>query len=288
MSKRAVVAVVAVLLLTGCAPLAPTPPPDATSTPEVAPVPGPSPEGLVNVWRVVGAEGTGVDSWLRLEGPGMSGMGLTAWTDCGVAQGQWRAIDGLFTGFTYSGPLECLEGDPATSLEWLTDVVGYREAGAGYELLDRSGEVVAGLAIDGMPPADPTLPPEFAAPPVLTPELLESLEMPEALPEGVEPASDILGRWEPHEVGEFDHPFANFSADGSWTASDGCNGYVGRWGMGAEGLILIAGGNFSTLIGCINSPAPYWVAGAARAGMIDGELVLYSRSGDELGHLERP
>jgi hypothetical protein len=100
-------------------------------------------------------------------------------------------------------------------------------------------------------------------------------------------AADLLGRWQPLELGNGDPPFVEFKDDGTWSGSDGCNGMAGRWMLGEVGHFLATGGA-STLIGCFNSPAPTWLSGTSLIGMVGDELTLYDASGAKLGALVRP
>ena len=61
--------------------------------PDAPPVAGPgaggvSPAlGLVNLWRVAGAEGEDADTWLRLDA-----QEFQLWRDCGMITGSWKAV----------------------------------------------------------------------------------------------------------------------------------------------------------------------------------------------------
>ena len=237
------------------------------------------------MWRVTEAEGTGPDSWLRLDG-----RDFTVWTDCGVAGGHWRASGGLFLAGVYMamGGGNCLggTGTPAASLDWLLAATSFQKAGDGFDLLDRDGAVVAHLAEDGNPPTSPDYADSFTQAPEVTDEVRTLFPPIAALPEDATPVTvtELVGRWQPLELGDGDPPFVEFVDDGTWNGSDGCNGMAGRWLLGDDGHFLATGG-LSTLIGCFNSPAPSWLPAASLIGMVGDELTLYDASGAELGVL---
>ncbi|WP_083915840.1 META domain-containing protein [Micromonospora lupini] len=92
-----------------------------------------------------------------------------------------------------------------------------------------------------------------------------------------------VGRWAPaigHKAA-----YLEFTADGEWHGSDGCNDQSGRW-ITAAGGTLLATARASTLAFCADSvPIEQWVTTARRAGL-DGEvLVLLNAQADETGRL---
>ncbi|MBC3190502.1 META domain-containing protein [Pseudonocardia sp. C8] len=104
--------------------------------------------------------------------------------------------------------------------------------------------------------------------------------------EGPRPATaaDLVGRWYPADGTAQGRAFAEFTADGGWTGSDGCNGQRGTWTVRPDGTFAGTAGP-STLIGCENVPIAFWISGGARAE-IDGEaLVLRDGAGAELGRM---
>lgn len=269
------------LLLSGCtAPAVQPETPEPTSVADAV--------GLINMWRVSDAAGTGTESWLRLDG-----SEWMAWVDCGVVGGDWKTSGDLLVASVYMsmGPdSHCLFDGGAfdPSVDWLLAATSFRQAGAGYELLDSAGAVVASLGVDGNPPTQSEyFLDSYTEAPDLTDAIRAQFTPPATLPEWLKPAADILGRWEPDELGDGEHPYVEFNSDGSWRGSDGCNGMGGRWLQGGGGLFLGTGG-ISTQIGCLNSPAPGWVAAAARVGTAGGELSFVDASGAVIGTLRRP
>jgi heat shock protein HslJ len=76
---------------------------------------------------------------------------------------------------------------------------------------------------------------------------------------------------------------ATLHDDGTYSASDGCNGTTGRWEADADGLV--ATGGSSTLIGCDNVDVAHWLSTATTAGFDGATLVLVDKDGHELGRL---
>ena len=291
--RMAAVFLAAALALAGCASVpsdVPAAEPDAADPGTAAPGPtaGDAVQ-LVDLWRVTDAAGAGDEAFLRLDG-----AELIAWTDCGIAMGSWRASGGLFladvTRTMAEG--ECATsvpgaGAPAESLDWLYAAEGYRITDSGAELLGADGAVVAVLAVDGAPPANPSHSDAFLVAPEVTPEMEAALADPAALAPGVDPVGRdaLLGRWGPGESDlpvDADPPFLEFADDGTWRASDGCNGVSGRWVQGADGLLLATSG-VSTSIGCENWAGATWLWATARIGLVDGALVFYETDGTMLG-----
>ncbi len=238
--------------------------------------------GLVNIWRVSGAEGETTDTWLRLDAPEFQ-----LWRDCGMIQGSWGASESLFLASTDAASGECVTGATLPRVAWLESVTGYRAQGAGWELNDANGAVVATLTIDGKPDAIPTAAEFYTEPPVITDAMREELRQPAALPEGSSPATpeNLVGRWLPVAISGATDPHVLFAADGTWTGSDGCNGGQGRWGAdGAGGLLTTSGA--STLMACDGAPVPFWVAEARLASVDGGVLRLLDAGGSELGELK--
>ncbi|TFB73320.1 META domain-containing protein [Cryobacterium glaciale] len=239
--------------------------------------------GLVDLWRVSGAEGEDTDTWLRLDVPEFQ-----LWRDCGMIQGSWRATDTLFVASTYGASGECVTGSTLPRLAWLESVIGYRAAGDSWELSDAQGAVVATLTLDGGPDPIPTAADFFTEPPVITDRMREGLRQPAPLPGGLTPATPeiLAARWTPADHSGTTAPHVVFEADGTWTGSDGCNGGQGRWAADGTGAFLATPG-ISTLMACEGAPVPSWVT-EARWAIIDNEsLRLLDASAAELGRLER-
>jgi hypothetical protein len=280
----------ALVLLSGCS-MVPAPTEPAPVEPFAPPANGQATDAveLIDLWRVAAAHGTGPDSFLRLEG-----TDLIAWTDCGVAMGSWRASGTAFIADIWgeSAGSACL-GDAETraaapSLDWLYVASRLRITADGAELLDRDGDTVAVLSVDGAPPSNPNMTDDYLERPERTDADATRLAAPAPLPNGIVPAatSDLTGRWEPEGSFAPETPFAEFHPDGTWSGSDGCNGGGGRWSLG-DGGVLLATSGVSTLIGCDGLAVPSLVATTGRAGIVDGKLVLVDASGVELQTLAR-
>ena len=280
------VPLLAVLLLAGCAGEAPGaggPNPDA---PPMIGEPGDGESaalGLVNLWRVTGAEGEGEKTWLRLDA-----QEFQLWRDCGMINGSWRATDTIFLGEAWGAMGDCATGGMPV-IEWLNKVVGFAATADGYVLLAQDGAVVASLSIDGAPEPIPTAAEFFTQPPEITEEVRAQFQAAAKLPSGLTPASaeTLLGKWVPVAYAVSTDPHVVFDADGTWTGSDGCNGGGGRWAVGESGEFLATSGP-STLIYCEGAPVPSWVAQATSAGFnADDWLLLFDASGAEIGRLAR-
>ncbi|MGC4862876.1 META domain-containing protein [Micromonospora sp. DT41] len=106
-----------------------------------------------------------------------------------------------------------------------------------------------------------------------------------ALPATLVPADQRqpIGRWAPksgHKAA-----YLEFTADGEWHGSDGCNDQSGRWITAADGTLL-ATARAATLAFCADSvPIEQWVTTARRAGLDGKALVLLNAHGDETGRL---
>ena len=284
--EAASLAAVLVLALTACAqaprgqvePTSDSPPPTSPPTgAEYAAI------GLINIWRVSGAAGEAAATWLRMDVPEFQ-----LWRDCGMIQGSWRASENLLLASTYSASGECVTGTTLPRVAWLESVTGYRAAGAGWELTDASGAVVATLTIDGKPDAIPTAAEFYTEPPVITEAMRETLRLPASLPPEFTPATPdgLVGRWVPISPSGATDPHVLFAADGTWTGSDGCNGGQGRWAADGHGALLATAGA-STLIACEGAPVPSWVSEARVAAVDGGVLRLLDAVRAELGQLKR-
>ena len=244
---------------------------------------------LVDLWRVTEADGAGTETFLRLDA-----TGLIAWTDCGTAQGSWRASGTAFVADIWgeSGGADCLR-DAATrttapSLGWLYAASRFRITADGAELLGSDGATVAVLRVDGAPPSNPNMTDDYLERPERTADDASRFAVPAPLPGGMRPAaaSELTARWEAEGSFAADTPFAEFRADGTWSGSDGCNGGGGRWSLG-DGGVLLATSGASTLIGCDGIGVPGLVAATGRVGIVDGKLVLVDAGGVELQTLAR-
>ncbi|WP_344757254.1 META domain-containing protein [Leifsonella bigeumensis] len=275
------------LLLTGCAGQQPGGPsgPNPDAPPMIGtPADGESEAiGLVNLWRVTGAEGETDPTWLRLDAGEFQ-----LWRDCGMIMGSWRASDSLLIAAPFGGMGDCVT-NTMPKVDWLESVTGFKISPDGYYLIDPSGATVASLSIDGAPEPIPTAAEFYAQPPELTDQVREYFHAAATLPAGLTPATDaaLEGKWIPVAYAVSTDPHVLFEAGGTWTGSDGCNGGQGRWAVGEDGEFLATSGP-STLIACEGAPVPSWVGQAASAGInADGWLLLFDTAGNEVGRLER-
>lgn len=278
---RMIVAVAGLIVVAGCtgselSEPESSPSNDASDTP----VPESDPVDLVGLWRVIEAEGEDDPAWLRL-----GADGLHLWRDCGMLSGSWRADGSRFLGDMFMGS----EGCEPWENTWLDEVVSYRptEGGPGWELLDAGGSPVAVLVEDGAPEPAPDHVDSLVEPPEVSDATREALRLPTRPTdlEGSLDVGDLVGRWIPAETYQTD-PFVEFSADGSWRSSDGCNETAARWVAGSGGEFLATTG-VTSLIGCEGVSVMTWLGDAAWVDIDDGSLSLYDRDGDHIGDLVR-
>lgn len=235
------------------------------------PAPAPDATGLTGVWRVSGISGD-VDTWLIL-----GGRSLELWRECGQVSGEWVARDGAFLAGTSGWSGACPGDDDLPTVAWLQTASAYERDGAEWLLRRDDGTEVARLT----PDADPRPRVRGILPPGDETALLRV-----AAPEtSVELASgdDLVGRWVP--IGTFATvPELRVVADGTWSASDGCNGMQGRWASPGPGVLLSTGGPM-TLIGCDGSSEPM-AFGEARTVGFDGDaLLLFDHTGAQVARL---
>ena len=248
------------------------------------------PTALIGSWLVTDATGAEPGTVLRI------GEDLSLWRRCGYLMGNWRAsAQGLFTGHLDGGEGSCFDkGQRDPTPAWLARVTRFATDGDGAALLASDGSVVARLSPGGKPTPGPHILSSLADPPVLTARLAQALAAPAPLPSTYTPATraQLLGSWitvGPRPSGSIQRmdPGIAFADDGSYRATDGCNGTVGRWTADDAGAFLATGG-FSTLIGCDTVDVPQFAQLATWAAIDDGVLVLIDRTGHETGRLRRP
>lgn len=282
---RFAVSVIAALILVGCAS---QPPARQGETADTAAQTHSSPVDLVNLWRVTGAAGESAGTWLRIDA-----QEFHLWRECGTTSGAWSAIDGKFIGTVYSMTDACaVDGFPA--IDWMDDVTGYVASSGGFDLIGADGTTVASLAVDGAPEPMPGVDEALTEPPLVTDEVRARLLPPSPVPASSTAATPdrLLGNWIPvgyeppaEPRGNFTDAGVTFSADGTWSASDGCNVSTSRWALG-DGGELLTGTFVMTQIGCDNVPVPSWVGGASTAGFsADGTLLLFDAKSVEIGRL---
>ncbi|MEU5934563.1 META domain-containing protein [Micromonospora sp. NPDC047187] len=162
----------------------------------------------------------------------------------------------------------------------------YQFDGAGLPvLLDGRGQAVARLIPGATPTPEPDKADSVLEPPTVTDEARQALAPAVALPATLVPADQrqLIGRWAPkrgHKAA-----YLEFTADGEWHGSDGCNDQSGRWVTAAGGTLLNTA-RAVTLAYCVDSvPIAQWVTTARRAGF-DGKVLLFLNAhGDEIGRL---
>ncbi|MEU4472476.1 META domain-containing protein [Micromonospora sp. NPDC023888] len=280
-----------VMLLSGCARQghrdSPDPrPPISGTTGAVAPL---APEMLIGSWTLADVADPGAGKILRLAGDDLHLIG----SHCGALGGTWRAnSEGIFLADVWSASTAVVEGTPGcekASREtpgWLRSVTAYQFDGAGLPLLlDQLRQPVARLIPGATPTPEPDKADSVLEPPVVTDEDRRALAPAVALPATLVPVDQQqpVRRWAPtsgHKAA-----YLEFTTDGEWHGSDGCNDQSGRWITGAGGTLL-ATTRATTLAFCSDSvPIEHWLMTARRSGL-DGEiLVLLDAQGDETGRL---
>jgi len=254
----------------------------AMPAPSVHPGDAPDPIGLVNLWRVSGAEGEGADTWLRVDA-----TDFQLWRDCGITSGNWQSNGRLFEASTWAADTACV---PSMTVPWLESVASFRVIDGGWELTDATNEVVATLTIDAAPAPIPTAADFFAQPPVITDATRAALRQSVPLAEGLVPATadNLIGRWVPQgiDVSEMaEEPYVSFTQNGVWQGSDGCTGNGGTWAGADDGTFLATTGP-STLVGCGGFSVVS--VGQAQSIAVDGDaLSMFDGDGVELMTLER-
>ncbi|BCL12324.1 META domain-containing protein [Micromonospora sagamiensis] len=247
-----------------------------------------APEELLGAWTLVDVDEPGAGTILHLAHRDLHVLG----SRCGVLSGSWRAdTDGVFLAEVTSASASAVEGIPGCERasqdtpDWLRRVTAYRfDDGGRPLLLDDLAQPVARLVPGASPTPGPDMAASVLAPPVVTDEVRRALAPAAALPVTLTPADRhrLAGRWVPLTGNR--NAYLEFTADGDWTGSDGCNGSRGRW-ISASGGTLLATAGATTLVGCDNVPVDSWLGTARRAGF-DGEvLVLLDAQGKETGRL---
>lgn len=299
-AKRSLsLAVIAVLALSGCAageagtaavtstntdtqaaPLS-TPTPDATPIASVDLGETPDPLGLVNLWRVSGAEGEGVDTWLRIDS-----LYFELWRDCGTISGAWRTNGHMFEASTSAASAEC---SATMDVAWLESASSFRATAEGWELTDAAGELVATLTVDGAPRPIASAAVFYTEPPVITDATREAVRQPVPLPAGLVPATaaDLIGLWVPVGNDGSGGPNVFFSQGGTWKNSADCGGGMGTWATDDQGAFLSSAPVVHWLVDCGTAPVTYAVEEAKSVALDGGTLRLLDSDGTELMQLKR-
>jgi hypothetical protein len=285
---KALVGAGAVILLATAAFTACAAPPVPEPSPESSPEPSPtvtaseSAEELIGVYEVRDAVGEPAGSWVRVYADQ-----FVILRECGLLQGSWRGIEGMFTGVMTGFSMSCLSNDEAPTVPWLDASTGYQRSATGWQLIDSAGTPVVTLEAGGAP--DPAIADQSGFNLDLSGDFDPAIfERPVTLPDGLTAPteSDLERRWIPAGPRFATNPYLEFESERRWTASDGCNGSSGRYILGAGGL-LAATSSASTLVACEGAPTGFWMYQAALAGLDGEELVLLDRAGAEVARLVR-
>jgi hypothetical protein len=211
------------------------------------------------------------------------------WRTCGSVAGTWLAdTTGLFVADIHEA--SGCDLPPEATPDWLRRTVTFRVDGDGAVLLDERGGRTARLRPGGKPAQDPNLDSSEAQPPTVTDQARQRFAPSAPLPARLRAVvrDDLTGRWQPAEGngGGPKPPFLEFTADGGWRGSDGCNGTGGRWVSGAGGTLLATSGP-TTLMLCPGVPVGGWLNDTRRAGLDGDDLVLVGGDGEPVGRLRR-
>ncbi|MEU8419476.1 META domain-containing protein [Micromonospora sp. NPDC048835] len=248
-----------------------------------------APESLIGSWTIGDVADPGAGTILRLAGGDLYLVG----SRCGSLGGSWRASsDGTFLADIFSASTAAVEGIPGCAKasqetpEWLRRVTAFQFDGTGLPvLLDARAQPVARLIPGATPTPEPDMADDALEPPVITDEARRALRPAVALPATLVPVdrSRLVGRWVPrtgHKAA-----YVQFTADGEWRGSDGCNDESGRWITAASGTLLTTERG-TTLAFCADSVSVGgWLGTARRAGFDGQVLVLVNAEGAEAGRL---
>lgn len=239
------------------------------------------PVGLVNLWRVTGAEEAPEATFLRLD----NGK-FQLWRDDCMVSGDWSVGGDAVLLETAQAGGECGDARKAMQVGWLEETASYRANDGGWELLDRAQQPVATLSIDGAPEPIESVTEDYTEPPEVTDEVREELAPPEPLPEGESAATPdaLAGRWIPAGKAIKTDPHVVFESAGPWRGTDGCNTMKGRWAIGDSGAMIATVGP-TTMIACKGAPVGQWLSQTASASLDGDELVLHDEAGKELARL---
>lgn len=236
-----------------------------------------NPSDLVGVWWPRGRDS--LDGRLLAVGAGE----FAVFDDFCKADGSWRASSSglMSTFYTSSGSGQC-DGVFDVSDGWFAGITWFVVKEDRVELLSASGKTVLTLEpaeqsstkmLDGLAQKFPAekpvapLPAGFEVP--STEQLVDVRWLPLDVPVG-------------HQGAGADRAFAEFSGNGYWQASDGCNGQRGSWALHPDTGEWLATSGFSTLMGCANVPVAETVTGAAAVGLDGEQLVFFGAGGDEM------
>ncbi|MEH1169340.1 hypothetical protein V6V47_28570 [Micromonospora sp. CPCC 205539] len=278
------------VLLAGCNrqsyPAPKNPGPISGTTGSVAPL---APELLIGSWTIVDVADPGAGTILRLADRDLDLIG----SRCGTLGGSWRASsDGTFLADIFTASGAAVEGIPGCAKasqetpEWLRRVTAYQFDSAGLPvLLDARAQPVARLIPGATPTPEPDKADDLLEPPVVTDEARRALTPAVALPATLVPVDRhrLAGRWVPltgHKAA-----YVEFTPDGEWRGSDGCNDESGRWITAARGTLLTTARGVTAMFCADSVPVGGWLLTARRAGLDGQVLVLLDARGGETGRL---
>ncbi len=243
----------------------------------------PDPATLTGTW-VVTDTGTAADgTTVRLEAS-VTGRGTAEITaDCGTISGSWGANSrGMFLGSVYAWSANCDTqkgatteiGVPAQIVAWLTTATTFEllttSSTPTVTLTNSAGADIATLVSLQDPDSKTASPTSGATPPTAAFEPPTSTTL-----------EELEGKWvqegRPHVAPT--PPFLQFTADGAWDGSDGCNAASGRWLANTQGALLATSGP-TTQISCDGMvDMGRALVQASFIGVIDDELYLWDAAG---------
>ncbi|OLL89791.1 META domain-containing protein [Pseudonocardia sp. Ae331_Ps2] len=113
-----------------------------------------------------------------------------------------------------------------------------------------------------------------------TPTTPTTLPMPTDAPSAHPLQQALIGHWTPTHDTTAGRAFVEFTPDGHWTGSDGCNHLTGTWGVHTDGTFT-ATVNPTTLMTCENIPIADWLTQTSHADITNNTLVLRGPAGDD-------
>lgn len=257
-----------------------------TQAASVAPVSAEQRAGLFGMWQVE-AEGEGPDTWLRLAGSQEAQL----WRDCSVLSVSWAVGPTRFVSEVVGLSSICASRVTAIpDVGWLAAATSYRAASDGWQLLDRSGAVVATLRhADGGPTWFDGVSEDWATAPVVDDAARYWVGDPASLRAGLVAATtdDLTHRWVLTGSPATATPYVELLPDGTWTASDGCLDSGGHWAADVDGRLLVVRTSPPVGESCDGAPLPDLFAVARRAALAGDDLLLFDAEGAQVAQLSR-
>ena len=232
------------------------------------------PQKLIGTWIVTNT-GTAADgTTVALDWPQAYRGEATITADCGTIRGEWAANKiGEFIGKVTEWTTSCdndsdgdtESGQPVQLIAWLSTATAYTypttTQATTVELSNSAGANIATLVelqgSSGSARASASADPSASA---------SASASASTSPSSAVTVSEVVGKWvQAHRPQEAPTPpFLQFTSDGTWSGSDGCNSGAGRWLLTDDGGILATSGP-TTLITC--------------TGMVDlGRALVQARS----------